>query len=72
MISQNSISDIISVYLKMLLLFKNYLEHSQNSQIKVCRLNSFVEYNHFSTIISFQLIELLSDKGLESIILSIL
>lgn len=56
MISQNSVSDIISVYLKMLLLFKNYLEHSQNSQIKVCRLNPFVEYNHFSTMINFRII----------------
>lgn len=72
MISQNSVSDIISVYLKMLLLFKNYLEHSQNFQIKVCRLNPFVEYNHFSTMINFRIIELLSDKGLESIMLPIL
>lgn len=58
MITQNSVLDIISVHLKMLLLFKKYYLKHENSQIQVCRLNYFVEYNHFS-MINFQIIELL-------------
>lgn len=54
----------------MLLLFKKYYSNMIEFSDIVHRLNSFVEYNHFS-MISFQIIELLSDKGLESIILSI-
>jgi len=68
--SQNSVSDVIAAHLKMLLpsFEKYYLEHEDPRRQNVWIVNPFVKYketalSHKETI---QLIELSSDKGLES------
>ena len=71
--SQNSVSDIIAAHLKMLLLWfeKYYPEHEDSRRQNIWIVNPFVE--HKETAIShaetLQLIELPSDKGLESILI---
>ena len=68
--SQNSVSGIIEAHLKMLLLSfeKYYPEHEDPRRQNLWIMNPFVE--HKGTALShegtFQLIELSSDKGLES------
>ena len=68
--SQNSVSDIIAAHLKMLLLSfeKYYPEHEDPWRQNMWIVNPFVE--HKETALSheetLQLIELSSDKGLES------
>jgi len=61
---QNSVSDIIAVHLQMLLfLFENYYpEHDDPRRQNTWNVNPFVEHNEET----LQLIELSSDKGLES------
>ena len=66
--SQNSVSDIIAAHLKMLSFEKYYPEHEDPRRQNMWIVNPFVE--HKETALSheetLQLIELSSDKGLES------
>ena len=66
--SQNSVSDIIAAHLKMMSFEKYYPEHEDPRRRNIWIVNPFVE--HKETAISheetLQLIELSSDKGLES------
>ena len=66
--SQNSVSDIIAAHLKVLSFDKYYPEHQDPRRQNMWIVNPFVE--HKETALSheetLQLIELSSDKGLES------
>ena len=66
--SQNSVSDIIAAHLKMLLFEKYYSEHEDPRRQNMWIVNPLVE--HKKTVLSheetLQLIELSSDKRLES------
>ena len=71
--SQNSVSDIIAAHLKMLLSFaKYYPEHENRRRQNMWIVNPFVEHKEttLSHEESFQVIELSSDKGLESTVYS--
>jgi len=67
--SHNSVSDIIAAHLKMMLSFEKYYpEHEDPRRQNMWIVNPFVE--HKETALShektLQLIELSSDRGLES------
>jgi len=68
--SQNSVSDIVAAHLKMLLLSfdKHYSEHEDLRRQNTWIVNPFVEHRQTALCHeeTFQLIELPSDKGLES------
>ena len=67
--SQNSVSDIISAHLKMLLSFEKYYpEHEDPRRQNMWTVNPFVEHNEtaLSHEETLQIIELSSKKRLES------
>jgi len=67
--SQNSVSDIIAVLLKMMMSFEKYYpEHEDPRRQNMWIVNPFVEHKEtaLSNEEAFQLIEFSSDKELES------
>jgi len=67
--SQNSVSDVIAAHLQMMMSFEKYYpEHEDPRRQNMWILNPFVEHKEtaLSHEESLQLIELSSDKGLES------
>jgi len=67
--SQNSVSDIIAAHLKMFLLFEKYYpEHEDPRRQNMWTVNPFIEHKETTLSLeeAFQIIELPSDKGLES------